>query len=124
MNSNIRIGFGYDSHRIDKSRELVLGGVRFEGLPGLKGHSDADILLHAIIDAILSASGNRDIGEFFPDNDPRYKNISSIELLKLVIPEDAKIEQIDATIICDQPKISAVKDKIISSIKSVVGNEL
>ena len=77
-----RIGNGWDTHRLVKNRKLILGGVDIPYKKGLLGHSDADVLTHAIIDALLGASGNRDIGNFFPDTDPLYKNISSVELLK------------------------------------------
>ena len=120
----IRIGFGYDSHAVDPARTLILGGIKFENISGLKGHSDADVLLHAIIDAILSASGQGDIGEHFPDTDPGYENISSLELLRESIPSDWNIEQIDATVICDQPKILPERSRIIASLKSVLGQNV
>lgn len=117
----IRIGFGYDSHRCDPSRALVLGGVTFPGVPGLAGHSDADVLTHAVIDAILSAAGEGDIGERFPNTDPKYKNASSIELLRQSLPKNAKIAQIDATVVCDRPNILAHREAIIASLRGVLG---
>ncbi|MBL4888890.1 MAG: 2-C-methyl-D-erythritol 2,4-cyclodiphosphate synthase [Candidatus Lindowbacteria bacterium] len=118
---NIRIGFGYDSHRTDPERKLVLGGVNIPNCPGLAGHSDADVLLHSIIDAILSASGQADIGQKFPNTDERYRDISSIELLKQSLPKNWEIVQIDSTIVCDQPKIQLYKDSMIDKIKTVLG---
>ncbi|MEK8022988.1 MAG: 2-C-methyl-D-erythritol 2,4-cyclodiphosphate synthase [Candidatus Hydrogenedentota bacterium] len=118
-----RIGFGYDSHGVDSSRPLVLGGVTFDDCPGLKGHSDADVLTHAIIDAILSAAGQGDIGEKFPDTDPRYRNISSMELLRQALPAGWLIAQVDATVVCDRPKILPNRERIIGSLRSVLGPE-
>lgn len=117
----IRIGFGFDSHRIDPARPLVLGGVRFADCPGLAGHSDADVLVHAIIDAILSAAGAGDIGERFPDTDPRYRGISSLELLRQALPGGLVVEQIDATVVCDRPKILANRERLIASLRTVLG---
>jgi 2-C-methyl-D-erythritol 2,4-cyclodiphosphate synthase len=116
-----RVGFGYDSHRIDASRPLYLGGVRFDDAPGLAGHSDADVLTHAIIDAILSAAGEGDIGTRFPDTDSRYKGISSLELLRLALPANWLIAQVDATVVCDRPKIGPNRDRIIASLRTVLG---
>src|ERR1043165_7470744 len=83
MNS-IRIGFGYDVHRLEKGRKFILGGVELDHKTGPSGHSDADVLIHAICDALLGAAGLRDIGNQFPDTDPKFKNIASTELLKRV----------------------------------------
>lgn len=116
-----RIGFGYDSHFVDPTRTLVLGGIRFDDCPGLAGHSDADVLTHAIIDAILSAAGQGDIGEHFPNTDPRYKDISSLELLRAALPVEWTIEQIDATVICDRPKILPNRERIVASLRTVLG---
>ncbi len=122
MATSMRIGFGYDAHKIDSWRPLVLGGVKFENCPGLAGHSDADVLVHAVIDAILAAAGAGDIGEKFPDTDPRYKNISSLELLRQALPEGWIVEQIDATVVCDQPKILPNRARIIDSLRTVLGS--
>lgn len=118
----IRIGFGYDSHRADPARPLYLGGVRFDGFPGLAGHSDADVLVHAVIDAILSAAGDGDIGSRFPNTDSRYKDISSMELLRRAIPSGWTIQQVDATVVCDAPKIGAHREQIIASLRTVLGS--
>ena len=106
---NLRIGHGYDIHRIVSGRPLVLGGVKFEADYGLDGHSDADCLTHAICDALLGAAGLPDIGHFFPNHDPAYKNIDSQILLRRVV---ASLQErgftpvnIDASLIAEKPKI-------------------
>lgn len=118
-----RIGFGYDSHRTDPTRPLYLGGVRFDGFPGLAGHSDADVLIHAIIDAILSAAGEGDIGSRFPNTDSRYKDIASMELLRRAIPSGWVIAQVDATVVCDAPKIGPNREQIVASLRTALGAE-
>ena len=104
-----RIGHGYDIHRIAPGRPLVLGGVRFETEYGLDGHSDADCVTHAICDALLGAAGLPDIGHFFPNTDPAYRNIDSQVLLQRVCAEITKlgynISNIDASVIAEKPKI-------------------
>ena len=106
---NFRIGHGYDIHRIVAGRPLVLGGVKFDTDFGLEGHSDADCVTHAICDALLGAAGLPDIGHFFPNTDPAYKNIDSLVLLARVCGELSKksfaIGNIDATVIAEKPKI-------------------
>lgn len=106
----MRIGMGYDVHRLTEDRELILGGVEIPFEKGLLGHSDADVLLHAIMDALLGASALGDIGKYFPDTDPAYKGISSILLLEhvgqLLEAEGIKIGNIDATIIAQRPKLA------------------
>lgn len=106
---NIRIGMGYDVHRLVPERDLILGGVKIEYELGLLGHSDADVLLHAIMDAVLGAAALGDIGKHFPDTDPAYKGISSIRLLEqvceLVQKEGYCVGNIDATIIAQRPKM-------------------
>lgn len=106
----MRIGSGYDVHRLVENRDLILGGVKVPYEKGLLGHSDADVLLHAIMDALLGAAALGDIGKHFPDTDTTYKGISSIELLKKVkaLVEDKLfvVENIDATIIAQRPKLA------------------
>jgi len=103
------IGFGYDVHRFKKGRELVLGGVKIPCRKGLEGHSDADVLVHALMDALLGAAGLDDIGHFFPNTNPKYKKISSIYLLKLVYRKLSKrgfsVGNIDIVVIAEMPKI-------------------
>ena len=105
----MRIGFGYDSHRFEPGRRLVLGGVEFPGETGLRGHSDADVLIHAIIDALLGAAALGDIGSHFPDTDPKWKDADSAELLAQVVNEirgaGYQIGNVDATVVCERPKI-------------------
>lgn len=106
----MRIGLGYDVHRLVPERDLILGGIKIEHHLGLLGHSDADVLLHAIMDALLGASALGDIGTHFPDTDPQYKGISSIKLLehvgKLLKSNGFKINNIDSTIIAQKPKMA------------------
>lgn len=106
----MRVGIGYDVHRLEKERELILGGVKIPYEKGLLGHSDADVLLHAIMDALLGAAALGDIGKHFPDTDPKYKGISSLRLLEYVgglIEEQLYvIGNIDGTIIAQRPKMA------------------
>ncbi|NIN00801.1 MAG: 2-C-methyl-D-erythritol 2,4-cyclodiphosphate synthase [candidate division Zixibacteria bacterium] len=107
----LRIGIGYDAHRLTKGRDLILGGVKIPHEKGLSGHSDADVLSHAIGEAILGALSLGDLGKHFPDTDDRYKNISSLKILSmindLVKKEDARIINVDSTIVAEEPKLSA-----------------
>jgi 2-C-methyl-D-erythritol 2,4-cyclodiphosphate synthase len=104
------VGLGYDSHRFVPGRRLVLGGVEIEHDQGLEGHSDADVLTHAVIDALLGANGGGDIGEMFPDDDPAFKDADSIDLLRTVVGTIAgPIVNIDATLICEQPRLGSYK---------------
>ena len=125
---NIRIGHGYDVHRLVSDRPLVLGGVRVEHTLGLLGHSDADVLIHAIIDAVLGALGMGDIGKHFPDTDPQYGGISSMILLSRVAEmmhsEHARIVNLDCTIIAQKPKLSPYIDKMRENISSVFGVDI
>ena len=106
----MRVGLGYDVHKLVEDRELILGGVKIQYKLGLLGHSDADVLLHAIMDSLLGAAALGDIGKHFPDTDSKYKGISSIELLKhvgnLLTKHNFKIGNIDATIIAQKPKMA------------------
>lgn len=116
----MRIGTGYDVHKLVEDRDLILGGVKIPYEKGLLGHSDADVLLHAIMDALLGAAALGDIGKHFPDTDPAYQGISSIELLKQVrrLIEDKLyyIENIDATIIAQKPKLAAYIPDMVKNI--------
>jgi 2-C-methyl-D-erythritol 2,4-cyclodiphosphate synthase len=106
----VRIGFGYDSHRLAEGRRLILGGVEIPNDRGLAGHSDADVLIHAVCDAILGALAAGDIGRHFPDTDPAYRNISSLKLLEQVriLGEQRGygVHNIDSTVVLEKPKIS------------------
>lgn len=121
----MRIGMGYDVHKLVEDRDLILGGVNIPYAKGLLGHSDADVLLHAIIDSLLGAAALGDIGKHFPDTDPKYKGVSSIKLLKfvgeLLYKNNYKISNIDATIIAQRPKMSpyiqTMRENIAKALK-------
>ena len=116
----MRIGQGYDVHRLVEGRDLILGGVTVPYEKGLLGHSDADVLVHAVMDALLGAAALGDIGQHFPDTDPAYKGISSIKLLeavgKLLEEKGYVIENIDATIIAQRPKLAAYRPQMAENI--------
>ncbi|MCL2389872.1 MAG: 2-C-methyl-D-erythritol 2,4-cyclodiphosphate synthase [Endomicrobia bacterium] len=118
------VGFGYDVHRFKKGRKLILGGVEITSPKGLDGHSDADVLIHALMDAMLGAAGLNDIGHFFPNTDPSYKNISSMKLLETVYKElkkqSFKINNVDMTIIAEAPKIYPHIDKMKENISKAI----
>ena len=120
----MRIGIGYDIHRLITGRPLVLGGVEIPFDKGLDGHSDADVLLHALCDAILGAAGMGDIGQHFPDTDPAYKNISSVVLLsetwEMVRHQYPDILNIDSTIFAESPKILPFSDEMRKIIATTV----
>ncbi len=124
----MRIGMGYDVHKLVEGRNLIIGGVTIPYEKGLLGHSDADVLLHAISDALLGAAALGDIGKHFPDSDPQYKGISSILLLKKVgelLEENAfLIENIDATIIAQQPKMRPYIDTMRQNIAEALGIDI
>ena len=105
----MRVGMGYDVHKLVEGRDLILGGVKVPHTLGLLGHSDADVLLHAIMDALLGAAALGDIGKHFPDTDPAYEGISSLKLLEhvrdLIAKKGYVIENIDATVIAQKPKL-------------------
>lgn len=115
-----RIGQGYDIHVFEKSRPLIIGGEVLRDHDGLLGHSDADVLVHAIMDALLGAAGLRDIGYYFPDTDPKYKGISSIKLLKEVKKKLDEagyiIGNIDSTVIAEEPKLNPHIEKMKANI--------
>ena len=121
----MRVGLGYDSHRFEDGRRLVLGGVEFPGETGLKGHSDADVLVHAIIDALLGAAALGDIGSHFPDTDPQWKGADSIMLLEAVAKEirgaGYRIANVDATLVCERPKIRPVADLMRKRLADAMG---
>lgn len=124
----MRVGTGYDVHRLVEGRKLIIGGVDIPYEKGLLGHSDADVLLHAIMDALLGAAALGDIGKHFPDTDERYKGISSLELLKqvggLINEKNYLIENIDATIIAQQPKMRPHIDKMRGNIAKTLGIDI
>ena len=120
----MRIGYGYDSHRFEPGRKLVLGGVEFPGETGLKGHSDADVLIHAVIDALLGAAALGDIGSHFPDTDPKWKDADSAKLLEAVVVEILAagyvIVNVDATVICERPKLRPKVDEIRTRLSELL----
>lgn len=125
---NMRIGMGYDVHRLTQDRDLIIGGVTIPYEKGLLGHSDADVLLHAIMDALLGAAALGDIGSHFPDTDPAYKGASSVKLLEKVgeLLEENRflIENIDATIIAQAPKMRPHIDAMRENIAKALGIEV
>ena len=123
----MRVGMGYDVHRLVEGRKLILGGVEISYEKGLLGHSDADVLIHAIMDALLGAAALGDIGKHFPDTDPQYKGISSVELLKhvakLLDENNYVIENIDATVIAQRPKLRPYMEEMTKNIAGALGIE-
>jgi len=124
--SNFRIGQGYDVHRLGENRELILGGVKIPSEKGCIAHSDGDVLIHAICDALLGAANLGDIGKHFPDNDPQYKNIASTvllgEVLKMLNDEGLVINNIDSTICLQKPKIASFIEDIQSNLSGLLEN--
>lgn len=120
----IRVGFGMDVHRLVEGRPLILGGVRIPAVLGLLGHSDADVVIHAVMDALLGSIGLGDIGKLFPDTDERYKGANSLELLRhvstLLQVKKAQVENIDVTLLLESPKIAPYKDQMRANIAMAV----
>jgi 2-C-methyl-D-erythritol 2,4-cyclodiphosphate synthase len=123
--AGVRTGIGWDSHRLVEGRPLVLGGVELAHDKGLLGHSDADVLTHAIIDALLGAAGVDDIGAHFPDTDDRFKDADSIELLRTVIAfltaEGFVVEHVDSTVVMERPKLAPHRDEIRATLAEGLG---
>lgn len=125
----MRIGIGYDVHRLTPQRKLVLGGVEIPSELGLEGHSDADVLVHALMDALLGAAGMPDIGVHFPNSDPQYKNASSILLLgkvnNLILAQGFAIANVDITLVAEKPRVSAsvpqMKENISRALQVPIG---
>ena len=120
----MRIGHGYDVHRLTEGRELILGGVKIDYEKGLLGHSDADVLLHAVSDALLGAAGLGDIGRHFPDTDPKYKGADSLELLRQVAGKIAaagyRVGNVDVTMIAQRPKLKDFIPRMETNIASAL----
>jgi 2-C-methyl-D-erythritol 2,4-cyclodiphosphate synthase len=120
-------GVGYDSHRLVKGRRLILGGVEIPGERGLEGHSDADVLTHAVIDALLGAAGLGDIGEHFPDSDERYRDADSIQLLgsvvTTVIAAGLRVVNVDCTVVMERPKLGPHREAIRAGLARALGLE-
>ena len=122
-----KVGIGYDVHQLESAESLIIGGVDIDFDKGISGHSDGDVLIHSIIDSILGASSNGDIGKHFPSSDEKWKNFSSLKMLSFIyndlIKRDFKIEHIDAVIILQEPNLSRFIDKMKSNILENLNNE-
>ena len=121
----MRIGHGYDVHKLVEKRDLILGGVKIPFEKGLLGHSDADVLLHAVSDALLGAAGLRDIGYHFPDTDPAYKGADSLELLRQVAKKisnkNYRVSNVDVTLIAQRPKVGKYIPEMVQNIADALG---
>lgn len=121
----MRIGFGYDSHRLAEGRDFILGGVKIPFEKGLLGHSDADVLTHAVIDALLGATANKDIGRHFPDTDDMYKGVSSVKLLSRVMETlGHRVINIDCTVLAQRPKLSPYIDRIRETLAGYLQTDI
>jgi 2-C-methyl-D-erythritol 2,4-cyclodiphosphate synthase len=117
----LRVGIGYDSHRLVEGERLVIGGVEIEHPRGLAGHSDADVLSHAVIDALLGACGLGDLGELFPDDEDQWRDASSIDMLRVVVGRlTGAVANVDATVICEEPKLSPHKAEMSALLGEVL----
>ncbi|MBP1713805.1 MAG: ispDF [Deltaproteobacteria bacterium] len=116
----MRIGFGFDVHPLAKGRKLILGGVEIPYVLGLQGHSDADVLVHAICDSLLGAMGEKDIGHHFPNSDPRYRGVSSLRLLEqvreIMVRRSFGLGNLDSTVVAEEPKIAPYIPEMIAKI--------
>ena len=123
-----RVGFGYDVHQLVSGRKLIIGGISIEHHKGALGHSDADVLLHALSDALLGAAGLNDIGSYFPDTNPTYKNIDSQlilkEVIRLVNEKGFQVNNVDTTVVLQEPKISDHFPRMKSTIASILNIEI
>ena len=114
------VGIGYDSHRFAEGRPLILGGVEIEHERGLAGHSDADVLIHAVIDALLGAAGGGDIGTLFPDDEERWRGADSVDMLSTVVGTiGGRIVNIDATLVCEAPRLAPYKAEMERTLATV-----
>jgi 2-C-methyl-D-erythritol 2,4-cyclodiphosphate synthase len=125
---SVRTGLGYDCHRFEAGRRLILGGVEVQHSHGLAGHSDADVLTHAIIDALLGAAALGDIGQHFPDTDERYRDADSLELLRstveLLSGSGYEVVNVDVTLIIERPRVAPLRERIRTSLAQALGVEL
>jgi len=121
----IRTGIGIDAHRFVEGRQLILGGVAIDNPMGLEGHSDADVLSHAIADALLGAAGLEDIGHYFPDTDPAYEGISSLDILRrvmeLVRQRGCEVGNIDAVLVLEEPRMAPYRDQMRGALSEALG---
>jgi 2-C-methyl-D-erythritol 2,4-cyclodiphosphate synthase len=117
----LRVGIGYDSHRLVEGERLVIGGVEIEHDRGLVGHSDADVLTHAVIDALLGACGLGDLGELFPDDEEQWRDADSTDLLRIVVGRlSGAVANVDVTVICEEPKLAPYKAEIAAHLTGVL----
>ena len=123
----LRVGIGYDIHRLVTGRPLILGGVRFEGPRGLDGHSDADVLAHAIGDAVLGAASLGDLGQHFPPGDPLWKDASSLDLLRhirgLLETRQTRVVNVDATLVAEAPRVLPMRERMCANLAGALGLE-
>jgi len=118
----MRVGIGYDSHRFEQGRRLILGGVELEADRGLAGHSDADALTHAVIDALLGAASLGDLGSHFPDDDERWRDADSLDLLRVVLGEiRGTVVNVDATVLCEAPRLAERRAEMERNLSDVLG---
>ena len=117
----LRVGIGYDSHRLVEGERMVIGGVEIEHERGLTGHSDADVLTHAVIDALLGACGLGDLGELFPDDEEQWRDADSIDMLRVALGRlPGAVANVDVTLICEEPKLAPYKAQIASRLSGVL----
>lgn len=123
--ASVRIGFGYDVHRLVKGRDLWLGGIKIDSPLGLLGHSDADVLIHALCDALLGAANSRDIGYHFPDTDPKYKGADSklllAEVIKILKEKGYKVGNADITVCAEEPKLNPHIPSMVECLSEIMG---
>ena len=118
----MRVGTGYDSHRFEPGARLVLGGVEIEHDRGLAGHSDADVLTHAVIDALLGAAGLGDLGSHFPDEEERWRDADSLDLLRVVLGEiPGRVVNVDATVVCEEPRLAEHRPEMERNLTDALG---
>jgi 2-C-methyl-D-erythritol 2,4-cyclodiphosphate synthase len=117
----LRVGTGYDSHRFAEGERLVIGGIEIQHDRGLVGHSDADVLTHAVIDALLGACGLGDLGELFPDTEEQWRDADSIDMLRVVVGQlSGAVANVDVTVICEEPKLAPYKAEIASRLSEIL----
>jgi 2-C-methyl-D-erythritol 2,4-cyclodiphosphate synthase len=122
----IRVGLGVDAHALEAGRKLILGGVEIPSEKGLTGHSDADVLAHAVADALLGAAGLEDLGHYFPDTDERYRDADSLQLLRearALVGESWRVANVDAVVICERPRIRDHREAMRGNLAGALGVE-
>jgi 2-C-methyl-D-erythritol 2,4-cyclodiphosphate synthase len=122
---SLSVGIGYDSHRFAEGERLILGGVEIEHEQGLAGHSDADVLTHAVIDAVLGAGGAGDLGTLFPDDDERWRDANSLDLLRTALASvGGRVLNVDSTVICEQPRIGPHRAEMERNLSEVLSSRV